>query len=66
MNQRCGENVPEGKASFGQTRLHGQSSDFATELQGQVRSDEVVMATEQLQMVFQAVPLPRMTARPPD
>ncbi len=46
-NLRRQEDVSKGEPSRGQTGLHSRSSDLTSELQSSVRSDEVVIATEQ-------------------
>ena len=51
-NRRRQEDVSKGEPSRGQTGLHGRSSDLTSELQSSVRSDEVVIATEQLQVLI--------------
>ena len=43
----------KGEPSRGQTGLHSRSSDLTSELQSSVRSDEVVIATEQLQVLIE-------------
>ena len=47
------KNVSEGEPSRGQTGLHSRSSDLMSELQSFVRSDEVVIATEQLHVLIE-------------
>ena len=52
-NRRHKEDVSKGEPSRGQTGLHSRSSDLTSELQSSVRSDEVVIATEQLQVLIE-------------
>ena len=52
-NRRRQEDVSKGEPSRRQTSLHSRSSDLTSELQSSVRSDEVVIATEQLQMLIE-------------
>ena len=52
-NRRRQEDVSKGEPSNGQTGLHSRSSDLTSELQSSVRSDEVVIATEQLQVLIE-------------
>ncbi len=52
-NRRRKEDVSKGEPSRGQTGLHSRSSDLTSELQSSVRSDEVVIATEQLQVLIE-------------
>ena len=52
------EDVPEAQLSLRQSRLHRRSPDFSPDLQRTVRSSEVVVATEQLQVVFKGPLLP--------
>ena len=52
-NRRRQEDVSKGEPSRGQTGLHSRSSDLTSELQSSVRSDEVVIATEQLQVLIE-------------
>ena len=47
-NRHRQEDVSKGEPSRRQTGLHSRSSDLTSELQSSVRSDEVVIATEQL------------------
>ena len=54
-NRRRQEDVSKGEPSNGQTGLHSRSSDLTSELQSSVRSDEVVIATEQLQVLIEPV-----------
>ena len=51
-HRRRQEDVSKGEPSRGQTGLHSRSSDLTSELQSSVRSDEVVVATEQLQVLI--------------
>ena len=55
-NRRRQEDVSKGEPSNGQTGLHSRSSDLTSELQSSVRSDEVVIATEQLQVLIEPSP----------
>ena len=52
-NRRRQEDVSKGEPSRGETGLHSRSSDLTSELQSSVRSDEVVIATEQLQVLIE-------------
>ena len=52
-NRRRQEDVSKGEPSRRQTSLHSRSSDLTSELQSSVRSDEVVIATEQLQVLIE-------------
>ena len=52
-NRRRQEDVSKGEPSRRQTGLHSWSSDLTSELQSSVRSDEVVIATEQLQVLIE-------------
>ena len=53
QRNRCRqEDVSKGEPSRRQTSLHSRSSDLTSELQSSVRSDEVVIATEQLQVLI--------------
>ena len=52
-NRRRQEDVSKGEPSNGQTGLHSRSSDLTSELQSSVWSDEVVIATEQLQVLIE-------------
>ena len=52
-NRRHQEDVSKGEPSRRQTSLHSRSSDLTSELQSSVRSDEVVIATEQLHMLIE-------------
>ena len=52
-NRRRQEDVSKGEPSRDQTGLHSRSSDLTSELQSSVRSDEVVIATEQLQVLIE-------------
>ena len=55
-NRRCQEeDVSKGEPSRGQTGLHSRSSDLTSELQSSVRSDEGVIATEQLQVLIESL-----------
>ena len=54
--RRRQEDVSKGEPSNGQTGLHSRSSDLTSELQSSVRSEEVVIATEQLQGAHRASP----------
>ena len=47
------EDDAEGQPPFCQACLHGWGSDFASEFQCAVRSEEVVMASQQFEMSFQ-------------
>jgi hypothetical protein len=58
------EDIAERQPLFCQTCLHGRGSDLATKLQRTVRPEEVVMAAQQLQMIFQPLLPPRMTKAP--
>jgi len=49
------EDVAERQPSFGQTCLHRWSFDLAAKLQRTVSPEEVVMASQQLQMVVQSL-----------
>ena len=54
QRNRCRqEDVSKGEPSRGQTGLHSRSSDLTSELQSSVRSDEIVIATEQLQVLIE-------------
>ena len=52
-NRRRQEDVSKGEPSRGQTGLHSRSSDLTSELQSSVRSDEVVIATEQFHVLIE-------------
>ena len=52
-NRRRQEDVSKGEPSRRQTSLHSRSSDLTSELQSSVRSDEVVIATVQLQVLIE-------------
>ena len=52
-NRRRQEDVSKGEPSRRQTSLYSRSSDLTSELQSSVRSDEVVIATEQLQVLIE-------------
>ena len=54
-NRRRQEDVSKSEPSHGQTGLHSRSSDLTSELQSSVRSDEVVIATEQLQVLIEPI-----------
>ena len=54
-NRRRQEDVSKGEPSRRQTSLHSRSSDLTSELQSSVRSDEVVIATEQRQVLIEPV-----------
>ena len=53
--RRQEEDVSKGEPSRGQTGLHSRSSDLTSELQSSVRSDEGVIATEQLQVLIESL-----------
>ncbi len=46
------EHVAERQPLLGQTCLHRRSSDFASKLQRTVRPEEVVVTTENLEMII--------------
>ena len=47
------EHIAERQPLSGQTCLHRWGSDLATKLQRPVRPEEVVIASQQLEMIFQ-------------
>jgi hypothetical protein len=49
------EDIAERQPFFGQACLHGRSSDFTSKLQRTMRSEEVVMASQQLKVIFQTL-----------
>ena len=58
------EDVAECQPLFGQTCLHRRGSDFVSKLQSTMSSEEVVMASQQLQMIFQRLRTARVTKAP--
>ncbi len=48
----------------GQACLHRRRSDFAPKLQSPMRPEEVIMASQQLQMIFQPLRSPSVTEGP--
>jgi hypothetical protein len=55
------EYITERQPFFGQACLRGRSSDFASKLQRTMRSEEVVMASQQLNVIFQSLGTARVT-----
>ncbi len=47
------EDIAERQLFPSQSSLHGRGSDFAPKLQSTMRPEKVVMASQQLQMIFQ-------------
>ena len=58
------EDITERQPPFRQPCLHRRSSDFGSKLQRPVRSEEVVMASQQFQMHFQSLFPPRIRKAP--
>ncbi len=59
-NRHPGENVAEGQPPVGQPCLHRGRSKFGSEFQGSVRSREVVVASQELNVVGESVLPPRV------
>ncbi len=55
------EDIPEHQPFLGQACLHRRGSDFASKLQGTMRPEKVVMALQQLEMIFQPPQTPGVT-----
>ena len=55
------ENITERQPLWGQGCLHRRRSDFAPELQSPMGSEEIVMASQQLQMIVQPLCSPSVT-----
>ena len=62
---RRGEDLPERQPPGGQSRLHGRRPDLASEFQRPVRPYEVVIAANQLEVIFEVLLPSRMANRPP-
>ena len=60
-----GEDLPERQPSGGQSRLHGRCPDLESEFQRPVRPYEVVIAANQLEVIFEVLLPSRMANRPP-
>jgi hypothetical protein len=58
------KDIAERQPLFGKTCLHRRSSDFGSKLQSTVGSEEIVMASQQLQMVFPQLRTARMKKAP--
>jgi len=58
------EDIAEGQPLLSQTGLHRRSSDLRTEFQRPMRSDEIVMAAQQLKMIFQPLHTSSVTKAP--
>ena len=58
------EDVAERQPLWGQVCLHRRSSDFTPEFQRAMRPEKIVMASQQLQMIFQPPRSPSRTEGP--
>ena len=62
---RRGEDLSERQPPSGQSRLHGRRPDLESEFQRPVRPHEIVIAANQLEVIFEVLLPSRMANRPP-